>query len=158
MKTWTWVVLAIVIIGGGAYWWMQQDRSTKIPTYQEQTSNSSATSQTTQTPSASSATQNKPIHYATAAVEIYPSAMTVSPVSGTAPLKVTFSNFASGCANETDLYFGDTPSAMASNGYDGTWPAGGVVHSYTTPGIYTAELYCSSSPITLEKQVTITVR
>jgi hypothetical protein len=101
--------------------------------------------------------QNRPIHYPDAAVEIYRNAMTVTPTSGTTPLKVTFSNFAPGCANETDIYFGDTPNAMASNGFNGSWPTGGVVHTYTSPGTYTAELYCISAPTTLEDQVTITV-
>lgn len=97
-----------------------------------------------------------PIHYPTADVSLSQNGMYLSRDSGTAPLSVTFSNFARGCANEEYLYFGDGPDSMASNGLNG-WPAAGVKHTYTSAGTYTVEFYCMSTPFTLEKQVAITV-
>ena len=90
---------------------------------------------------------------------VYPNAplpdnsLSVSPISGSAPLTVTFSNFPSTAAEE-DLSFGD--GAEASNGLKG-WPASGQVsHTYTNPGTYTATLEGSMSNGQLG-QFTITV-
>jgi PKD repeat protein len=158
------VLLAIVLVGGGFYVFknsgIQSFEVALTATSSPETTNTIA--QPAQLPLSTEASHDGQVHTVIrpgAQVSIDPKSMTVTPTSGTAPLKVTFT-IAQGCANEEDLYFGDDPSETqpgASNGFDGTWPAGSLVHTYTSPGTYTATLYCSM-PNTLINKTTITVR
>lgn len=64
MKTWNWIIFAVIVIGGGGtYWWNQRSSSTQNPVYQEQTNAPTATNQrtdnTNQAPAAQPATQNQ---------------------------------------------------------------------------------------------------
>lgn len=63
--------------------------------------------------------------------------LSATPTSGSAPLTVTFSNLPITAAEE-NLNFGD--GKATSNGATGNWPSGGIVHTYTNPGTYTATL------------------
>jgi hypothetical protein len=79
--------------------------------------------------------------------------MTVTPISGKAPLIVMFSNIWNGPSDE-DLDFGD--GEKTSNGAAGQWPITGVTHTYREPGTYVATLYRYLPHIALGT-VTVTV-
>lgn len=84
------------------------------------------------------ADQIKMIQAEAAAYSVSSGTFSASPLSGKAPLTVTFSDFPS-TAVEESLNFGDG-SPEASNGLHG-WPASGqIAHTYARPGTYTAVL------------------
>ena len=69
------------------------------------------------------------------------------PVSGTAPMNVTFKNQSTGLVENFIIYFGDGESSTEDS----------VVHTYTEPGTYEAMLVASNFCITETSSVEITV-
>jgi hypothetical protein len=149
---WVMIILVLVVVAGGTYWYLSQNSP--------QTRTSATTVGTQQIPIQQGqntviTTQQVP---AQTAIQTKPETLSASPISGMAPLKVTFTGYTNYRTGYSLQYGDGSESDVSSCGETGPCSKSlpieiNQTHTYSSPGTYTATLSSEGYPY----RVTVTV-